>query len=164
MILASEPAGSGLHGEITPPGDKSISHRALIFSSLAAGRSELSGLLESEDTLATLRACEQLGAVVERGPESIFVTGTGGSFKPPSNGLLDMGNSGTAMRLLAGILSGQNLSYSGNAHFPFISTDYKKMEPRTFNDLNWFGFSYYNYGFYPFIMPKQSYQDPTVVF
>ena len=110
MILTSEPAGSGLQGEITPPGDKSISHRALIFSSLAAGRSELTGLLESEDTLATLRACEQLGAVVERGPESIFVTGTGGDFKPPSNGLLDMGNSGTAMRLLAGILSGQNFN------------------------------------------------------
>ena len=110
MILTSEPADSGLQGEITPPGDKSISHRALIFSSLAAGRSELSGLLESEDTLATLRACEQLGAAVERGPESIFVTGTGGDFKPPSNGLLDMGNSGTAMRLLAGILSGQNFN------------------------------------------------------
>ena len=107
MILVSEPAGSGLHGEITPPGDKSISHRALIFSSLAAGRSELSGLLESEDTLATLRACEQLGAVVERGQDRIYVTGTGGAFKPPSNGLLDMGNSGTAMRLLAGVLSGQ---------------------------------------------------------
>lgn len=110
MILAAEPADSGLQGEITPPGDKSISHRALIFSSLAAGRSELSGLLESEDTLATLRACEQLGAVVERGTESTFVTGTGGTFRPPSNGLLDMGNSGTAMRLLAGILSGQKFN------------------------------------------------------
>lgn len=110
MILASEPADSGLQGEITPPGDKSISHRALIFSSLAAGRSELSGLLESEDTLATLRACEQLGAVVERGADRIFVTGTGGAFKPPSSGLLDMGNSGTAMRLLAGVLCGQNFN------------------------------------------------------
>ena len=108
MILTVEPAVSPLQGEITPPGDKSISHRALIFSSLAAGRSELSGLLESEDTLATLRACEQLGALVERGPDRIFVTGTGGSFTPPSNGILDMGNSGTAMRLLAGVLSGQN--------------------------------------------------------
>jgi len=110
VILVAEPADSGLRGEITPPGDKSISHRALIFASLAAGRSELSGLLESEDTLATLKACEQLGAVVERGPESIFVTGTGGAFKPPANGLLDMGNSGTAMRLLAGVLSGQNFN------------------------------------------------------
>ena len=108
MILIVEPAESGLQGEITAPGDKSISHRALIFSSLAAGRSELSGLLESEDTLATLRACEQLGAVVERGPGRIYITGTGGAFKPPSSGILDMGNSGTAMRLLAGVLCGQD--------------------------------------------------------
>ena len=108
MILTVEPAASGLRGKITPPGDKSISHRALIFSSLASGRSELSGLLESEDTLATLRACQQLGAVVERHSGKIYVTGTGGNFKPPSDGHLDMGNSGTAMRLLAGVLSGQD--------------------------------------------------------
>jgi len=108
MILIVEPADSGLQGEISAPGDKSISHRALIFSSLAAGRSELTGLLESEDTLATLRACEQLGAVVERTPGRVFITGMGGSFKPPSSGILDVGNSGTAMRLLAGVLSGQN--------------------------------------------------------
>ena len=107
MILTVEPAGSGLHGESTPPGDKSISHRALIFSSLAEGRSELSGLLESEDTLATMKACQQLGAGVERSSGKIYVTGTGGNFNPPSGGLLDMGNSGTAMRLLAGVLSGQ---------------------------------------------------------
>ena len=87
MILAVEPANSGLRGQITPPGDKSISHRALIFSSLAAGRSELSGLLESEDTLATMRACEQLGAIVERTPGRVFITGTGGSFKPHRNAL-----------------------------------------------------------------------------
>ena len=107
MILTVEPAVTGLKGEVTPPGDKSISHRALIFSSLASGQSEISGLLESEDTLATMKACEQLGAVVVRDRGNIFITGTGGSFSPPSSGLLDMGNSGTAMRLLAGVLSGQ---------------------------------------------------------
>jgi len=107
VILSVDPATSGLRGELTPPGDKSISHRALIFSSLATGRSELSGLLESEDTRATLRACEQLGAGVERNSERIYISGTGGEFKPPSNGILEMGNSGTAMRLLTGVLSGQ---------------------------------------------------------
>jgi len=107
MILTVEPADTGLKGEFTPPGDKSISHRALIFSSLASGQSEISGLLESEDTLATMKACEQLGAVVERHRGNIFITGTGGSFSPPPGGLLDMGNSGTAMRLLAGVMSGQ---------------------------------------------------------
>jgi len=117
MILVSAPGGAGLQGEIKPPGDKSISHRALIFSSLASGRSELSGLLESEDTLATLKACEQLGAVVERQAGRIFIDGTGGVLKAPAGGLLDMGNSGTAMRLLAGVLSGQGFdcTLSGDA-------------------------------------------------
>ena len=109
MILTIDPAGSGLEGEFTPPGDKSISHRALIFSSLATGRSELSGLLESEDTLATLHACEQLGTQISRAAGNICVRGTGGVFKPPSNGILEMGNSGTAIRLLAGVLSGQGI-------------------------------------------------------
>jgi len=108
VILTVEPIKSGLQGEITPPGDKSISHRALIFACLADGRSEISGLLESEDTLATLKACEQLGAVVERLGTKVFITGTGGSLRRPANGFLEMGNSGTAMRLLAGVVAGQN--------------------------------------------------------
>ena len=108
MILTVESAQTGLRGKLTPPGDKSISHRALIFSCLATGRSEISGLLESEDTLATLKACEQLGAGVERSSGKIYVTGTGGNLKPPPGGFLYMGNSGTAMRLLAGVLSGQD--------------------------------------------------------
>lgn len=84
-----------------------MSHRALIFSSLAEGQSELSGLLESEDTLATLKACEQLGAKVERKDGKVYVTGTAGDLKLANGSELDMGNSGTAMRLLAGVLSGQ---------------------------------------------------------
>jgi 3-phosphoshikimate 1-carboxyvinyltransferase len=75
---------------------------------LAEGRSELSGLLESEDTLATLKACEQLGAVVERAGDKIFMTGTGGNLQRPADGFLEMGNSGTAMRLLAGVVAGQD--------------------------------------------------------
>ncbi len=117
MILTVEPASAGLRGELRAPGDKSISHRALIFASLASGVSELSGLLESGDTLATLKACQQLGAGIERHDGKVFVTGTGGSFNPPADGHLDMGNSGTAMRLLAGVLSGQGFAsvLSGDA-------------------------------------------------
>ena len=84
-----------------------MSHRALIFASLAEGQSELGGLLESEDTLATLKACEQLGAQVERKGGKVFVTGTAGALQLDGGTELDMGNSGTAMRLLAGVLSGQ---------------------------------------------------------
>ena len=108
MILTVDPASHGLSGELKPPGDKSISHRAVIFASLAAGRSELTGLLESEDTLATMRACEQLGAIIKRADEKLYIYGTGGELKRPHDGFLEMGNSGTAMRLLAGVLSGQN--------------------------------------------------------
>lgn len=117
MLLTSEPAQKGLCGELVPPGDKSVSHRALIFATLAAGQSRITGLLESEDTLATLRACEQLGAVIERTGGGILVTGTGGVLSPPAGGVLDMGNSGTAMRLLAGALAGQGFSctLSGDA-------------------------------------------------
>ena len=117
MILTTEPLDSALLGEVVSPGDKSISHRALIFASLAEGRSRLSGLLESEDTLATLRACEQLGAKVERCGENTFVSGMNGVLKRPPAGCLEMGNSGTAMRLFAGVLSGQSFSttLSGDA-------------------------------------------------
>lgn len=117
MILIVAPQKRGLNGEIRPPGDKSISHRALIFSSLASGRSQLSGLLESADTLTTLHACEQLGARVQRSSGKIYIDGTGGQLRPPPSGTLDMGNSGTAMRLLAGVLSGQDFDtiLSGDA-------------------------------------------------
>lgn len=117
MILISKSLKTGLRGTFSPPGDKSMSHRALIFSSLAEGRSELSGLLESEDTLATLKACEQLGAKVERKDGKIYVTGTAGELQLADGTELDMGNSGTAMRLLAGVLSGQPFSsrLSGDA-------------------------------------------------
>jgi len=108
VILTVEPSSTGLRGEITPPGDKSISHRALIFSALATGRSKLTGLLESEDTLSTLKACEQLGAVIQHRSGMVYVDGTGGELHAPPGGILDMGNSGTAMRLLAGVLSAQN--------------------------------------------------------
>jgi len=116
-MLTVEPLETGLHGEITPPGDKSISHRVLIFASLAAGRSDLRGVLESEDTLATLKACEQLGAGVERSAGRIRIEGTGGKLQQPTGATLEMGNSGTAMRLLAGVLSGQafECTLSGDA-------------------------------------------------
>jgi len=107
VILASAAADAGLHGVLTPPGDKSISHRALIFASLAHGRSSIGGLLGSEDTLATLEACRQLGARIETRAGRTLVDGAAGRLRRPPGGVLDLGNSGTAMRLLAGVLSAQ---------------------------------------------------------
>jgi len=99
---------TGLSGEFQPPGDKSISHRAAIFSLLAEGESTIHGFLRAEDTLATLSACIDLGAIVDDNAGILKVTGVGlNALTAPAEGRLDMGNSGTAMRLLAGVLAAQ---------------------------------------------------------
>jgi 3-phosphoshikimate 1-carboxyvinyltransferase len=107
MSLRAEPAAGPLKGELRPPGDKSISHRALIFGGLADGTTHISGLLESADTTATRRAMEQLGAQFSRSRDGWQVCGLGSSGLQAPVEPLDMGNSGTAMRLLAGVLSAQ---------------------------------------------------------
>ncbi len=97
---------SGITGEISVPGDKSISHRSVILSAIAQGKSTITGFLRSEDCLNTLKIVEQIGADVVRADESIEIGGCAGEFSAP-DGVLDCGNSGTGMRLLAGLLAGQ---------------------------------------------------------
>jgi 3-phosphoshikimate 1-carboxyvinyltransferase len=95
-----------LGGTIRVPGDKSISHRALMLGALAIGRTEISGLLEGEDVLATAAAVKALGATAECGSNGRWlVDGVGvGALAEPED-LLDLGNSGTAARLLLGMLA-----------------------------------------------------------
>jgi 3-phosphoshikimate 1-carboxyvinyltransferase len=107
MILRAEAARSPLLGELVPPGDKSISHRALIFSCLAEGRSHVQGLLESEDVKATAAACRQLGMRIREQQGVLELEGVGANGLRSPGTPLDMGNSGTAMRLLAGVLAAQ---------------------------------------------------------
>ncbi len=96
-------------GTLRVPGDKSISHRVAMLAALAAGMSEVSGFLDSEDCLNTLRAMQELGCRVDRKPRGkLMIHGTGGLLRRPSK-VLDMGNSGTGMRLLAGLLAGQEI-------------------------------------------------------
>ncbi|MCC7393805.1 MAG: 3-phosphoshikimate 1-carboxyvinyltransferase [Sphingomonadaceae bacterium] len=95
-----------LHGDITVPGDKSISHRALMLSALAVGESRISGLLEGEDVLATAAAMRAMGSHIERGSDGdwrVHGVGVGGLLQPTQ--ALDMGNSGTSTRLLLGLLA-----------------------------------------------------------
>lgn len=99
-------ACAGLAGTIAVPGDKSISHRAVILGGLAVGETRITGLLEGEDVLRTAAALRALGAGVERlgeGNWRIHGSGVGGLSEPAD--VLDMGNSGTAARLLAGVLA-----------------------------------------------------------
>ena len=102
-----EPGGE-IAGELTVPGDKSISHRALMFGGIAEGDTEITGFLAGEDCLATLRALQALGVRIERPqPERVRVSGLGLEGLTAAATPLDMGNAGTAMRLFMGLLAPQ---------------------------------------------------------
>ena len=100
--------GGPLRGRLRVPGDKSISHRAIMFAALAEGTSRITGFLEGEDTRATARVFEQLGVRIEApAPSERIVHGVGLDGLRASASPLDCGNAGTGMRLLAGLLAGQ---------------------------------------------------------
>jgi 3-phosphoshikimate 1-carboxyvinyltransferase len=100
--------GGSLSGTFRVPGDKSISHRSIMLGSIAMGTTEVTGFLEGEDSLATLQAFRDMGVVIEgphRGRVTIHGVGLHGLQAPPNT--LYLGNSGTSMRLLAGLMAGQ---------------------------------------------------------
>ena len=100
--------GGSVAGTFTVPGDKSISHRALMLGSLAEGDTHISGFLAGEDCLSTARALEQLGVRIERPAETeVVVHGGGAHGLAAPHAPLDMGNAGTAMRLMMGVLAPQ---------------------------------------------------------
>jgi len=103
--------GGEVAGEVTVPGDKSISHRALMLGGIATGETRIRGFLASEDCLATLGALAALGVRIERPePTSVIVSGVGSAGLRGSSAPLDMGNAGTAMRLSMGLLAGQSFA------------------------------------------------------
>ncbi|HVP39667.1 MAG TPA: hypothetical protein VMS93_10855, partial [Candidatus Saccharimonadales bacterium] len=108
--------GRPYRGAIQPPGDKSISHRALLLAGLAEGESELAGVNSGEDCTRTRAALEQAGARYERRGEAWRVTGTPG-LSPGQELAVECGNSGTTLRVLAGALAGYPVraTYSGDA-------------------------------------------------
>ncbi len=112
-------AASGpLVGEIRVPGDKSISHRALMLGALAVGETRITGLLEGHDVLATAAAMRAMGATITReasGDWAVHGVGVGGLLQP--RGALDMGNSGTSTRLLMGLVASHPITatFTGDA-------------------------------------------------
>ncbi len=108
--FAARPVRS-VSGAVTVPGDKSISHRALMLSGIAQGSSEVSGFLASEDCLATLAAMRALGVGIEQpDPTRVVIGGVGLRGLREAGRALDMGNAGTAMRLFTGLLSAQTFN------------------------------------------------------
>ena len=112
-LICSNPSNA-LNGSITVPGDKSISHRALMIGTLAVGKTIIKGLLEGEDVKATVKAMQQLGAIINCTENSegklwhIYGRGIGGIVEP--NNVIDLGNSGTAARLILGIIASHNIT------------------------------------------------------
>ena len=108
LIFTVTPGGS-LKGRLRVPGDKSISHRAIMFGSLAEGTTEVDGFLEGEDSLATLAAFKAMGVEID-GPHDgkVVIKGVGMHGLRAPEHALDLGNSGTSMRLLSGLLCGQS--------------------------------------------------------
>lgn len=102
---------TAVRGELEIPGDKSVSHRALMLAAIARGRSQIDGFLASEDCLATMRALRELGvsiSIQEPAHDRVDVSGVGLHGLRAATHSLDLGNAGTAIRLLTGLLSGQS--------------------------------------------------------
>ena len=97
-----------LKGTIRVPGDKSISHRSIIFGSLAKGVTTVHDILRGEDVLSTMQVFRDLGVEIEDKGDTVEIHGVGfDGFQAPKNDL-DMGNSGTSIRLISGVLAGQD--------------------------------------------------------
>ena len=101
---------TSLKGEVTIPGDKSISHRAVMFGSLAEGTTEVTNFLQGADCLSTISCFRKLGIQIENTADSILIHGKGLHGLSESSETLDTGNSGTTTRLISGILSGQSFT------------------------------------------------------
>ena len=106
MNITVKKPSNGLHGEIIIPSDKSLSHRAIILSSLAFGKSVIKNFSKGQDPFSTLNVCKNLGINVEFYEEKLTVFSNGKVNKP--KGMLNCGNSGTTMRLISGVLAAQN--------------------------------------------------------
>ena len=104
--------GQKIKGVLIPPPDKSISHRSIIFAAIGQGKSHIYNLLEAEDCKKTLKAFQQMGIEVSKKEDYYEVIGTGHTGLREPDNIIDCGNSGTTMRLLAGLLSGQKGNFS----------------------------------------------------
>ena len=127
MILTN---ASKIRGEVSIPGDKSISHRSIMFGSIAKGTTRIKGFLQGADCLSTISCFSKMGIEIKNTPDEILVYGKGlrGLSKPDS--LLDVGNSGTTTRLISGILAAQDFTSHINGDASIEKRPMKRiMEP-----------------------------------
>lgn len=121
-----------LKGAVTVPGDKSISHRAVMFGALANGTTEVTNFLQGADCLSTISCFRKLGIAIENTPDQILIHGKGLHGLTAPTDILDTGNSGTTTRLISGILAGQNFESVLNGDASIQNRPMKRiMEPLT---------------------------------
>lgn len=116
-----------LRGELQVPGDKSISHRAVMFGSLASGTTKISHFLNGADCLSTISCFRKMGIAIEQNQDSVLVHGKGLHGLSAPSSILDVGNSGTTTRLISGILAGQNFSSELNGDASIQSRPMKRI-------------------------------------
>ncbi len=118
---------TNLRGELTVPGDKSISHRAVMFGSLAQGTTKITHFLEGADCLSTISCFRKMGIDIERNASEILVHGKGLHGLSAPSETLDVGNSGTTTRLISGILAGQSFTSELNGDASIQSRPMKRI-------------------------------------
>lgn len=101
---------NGLKGEVTIPGDKSVSHRSVMFGSIAKGTTEVHNFLQGADCLSTISCFQKMGVAIKRTGDRVVIQGNGLRGLKQPDGILDCGNSGTTTRLISGILAAQDFS------------------------------------------------------
>ncbi len=148
-----------LFGIINLPGDKSISQRAVIFAALCLGSTKVFGLLKSKDVLSTINALKTLGVKIKFNAKICEVSGTGGVFKKPKKPL-DLGNSGTGVRLLMGMLSSKNIEIT----FKGDKSLSKRPMLRVMKPLEKFGAKFKsNKGKLPIKIVKTNFLSPSTI-
>ena len=118
---------TNLRGELAVPGDKSISHRAVMFGSLAQGTTKITHFLDGADCLSTISCFRKMGIDIERNASEILVHGKGLHGLSTPSGVLDVGNSGTTTRLISGILAGQSFTSKLNGDASIQSRPMKRI-------------------------------------
>ncbi|MDY3819173.1 MAG: 3-phosphoshikimate 1-carboxyvinyltransferase, partial [Lachnospiraceae bacterium] len=127
----------GLRGELTIPGDKSISHRAIMFGALANGTTRITNFLQGADCLSTICCFQAMGIDIENNISDVMIHGKGLHGLQEADHMLDVGNSGTTTRLISGILAGQNFSTTLNGDASIQKRPMKRiMEPLSLMGAN----------------------------
>lgn len=123
---------TALKGEVTIPGDKSISHRSIMFGAIAEGTTEVTHFLEGADCLSTISCFQKMGIEIQRNKDTVLIKGKGLHGLSAPTGILDVGNSGTTTRLISGILAGQPFSSTLNGDASIQTRPMKRIiEPLT---------------------------------